>query len=40
MDPRNSGRRDTVMGAYRAGEVTGATRAPDERATISTVASQ
>ncbi len=40
MDPRNSGRRDGVMTAYRAGEVTGATRAPEERATISTVASQ
>jgi pilus assembly protein CpaD len=36
MDPRDSGRRDTVMGHYRAGEVTHATRDNDERVTIST----
>jgi pilus assembly protein CpaD len=35
MDPRDSGRRDTVMGHYRAGEVTHATRDPDERVSIS-----
>lgn len=35
MDPRDSGRRDTVMGHYRAGEVTHATRDNDERVTIS-----
>ncbi|MFT3729461.1 MAG: CpaD family pilus assembly protein [Terricaulis sp.] len=36
MDPRDSGRRDTVMGHYRAGEVTHAARDNDERVTIST----
>lgn len=40
MDPRDSNRRDTVMTAYRAAEPTAAERTPDERATISTVASQ
>ena len=36
MDPRDSGRRDTVMDLYRRGQVTHATRDPDERVTIST----
>jgi len=34
-DPRDSGRRDTVMDAYRAGEQTHAPRSSDERITIS-----
>jgi pilus assembly protein CpaD len=34
--PRDSGRRATVMQAYRAGQVTHATRDSDERITIST----
>jgi pilus assembly protein CpaD len=34
-DPRDSGRRDTVMEAYRAGEQTHAERTADERVTIS-----
>lgn len=34
-DPRDSGRRDTVMDAYRAGEQTHATRSNDERIQIS-----
>jgi len=34
-DPRDSGRRTTVMTAYRAGEVTHSERSPDERVTIS-----
>jgi pilus assembly protein CpaD len=34
-DPRDSGRRDTVMEAYRAGETTHAPRTADERVTIS-----
>lgn len=34
-DPRDSGRRDTVMEAYRAGEQTHANRSNDERVTIS-----
>lgn len=34
-DPRDSGRRDTVMDAYRAGEQTHANRSSDERITIS-----
>jgi pilus assembly protein CpaD len=34
-DPRDSGRRDTVMDAYRAGETTHAARSSDERITIS-----
>lgn len=34
-DPRDSGRRDTVMQAYRAGEQTHAERSNDERATVS-----
>lgn len=34
-DPRDSGRRDTVMEAYRAGETTHAPRSSDERITIS-----
>lgn len=34
-DPRDSGRRDTVMDAYRAGEQTHATRSTDERIAIS-----
>jgi pilus assembly protein CpaD len=34
--PRDSDRRDTVMGHYRAGEVTHATRDADERISIST----
>jgi pilus assembly protein CpaD len=34
-DPRDSGRRDTVMDAYREGEQTHATRSSDERITIS-----
>ncbi|MBS0386779.1 MAG: CpaD family pilus assembly protein [Proteobacteria bacterium] len=38
--PRDSNRRGTVMGHYRAGEVTHATRDNDERATVSNVASQ
>lgn len=33
--PRDSGRRDTVFQAYRAGEPTGATRSDDERARVS-----
>lgn len=40
MDARDSGRRDTVMGHYRAGESTANVRTSDERATISTVAAQ
>ncbi|MDX2276485.1 MAG: CpaD family pilus assembly protein [Hyphomonadaceae bacterium] len=40
MDPRDSGRRDAVMGHYRAGESTANVRTGDERATISTVAAQ
>jgi pilus assembly protein CpaD len=35
-DPRDSGRRDTVMEAYREGEQTHANRSSDERATVST----
>lgn len=35
-DPRDAARRDVVLGKYREGEPTGATRGPDERATIST----
>lgn len=38
MDPRDSGRRDTVMDAYRDGERTHAERSPDERVAISNVA--
>jgi pilus assembly protein CpaD len=34
-DPRDSGRRDTVMEAYREGEPTHASRSSDERITIS-----
>jgi pilus assembly protein CpaD len=34
-DPRDSGRRDTVMEAYRAGDPTHAERSSDERVTIS-----
>jgi pilus assembly protein CpaD len=34
-DPRDSGRRDTVLGAYREGESTHAERSSDERITIS-----
>lgn len=34
-DPRDSGRRDTVMEAYRQGEQTHAPRSADERVTIS-----
>lgn len=34
-DPRDSGRRTTVMNAYREGESTHADRSPDERITIS-----
>lgn len=34
-DPRDSGRRDTVMDAYRAGEQTHAPRSSDERIAIS-----
>lgn len=34
-DPRDSGRRDTVMQAYRAGESTHAARSNDERVSIS-----
>lgn len=34
-DPRDSGRRDTVMDAYREGQQTHATRSSDERITIS-----
>lgn len=37
-DPRDSGRRDTVMGAYRQGQPTGAERSDDEHVTISDVA--
>jgi pilus assembly protein CpaD len=40
MDPRDSNRRDTVMTAYRQGEATASERSSDERATISTVASE
>lgn len=36
MEARDSGRRDVVMGHYRNGETTHATRDPDERITIST----
>ncbi|MEZ5994818.1 MAG: CpaD family pilus assembly protein [Hyphomonadaceae bacterium] len=36
--PRDSGRRDTVMGAYRQGDATGAERTDDERIAISSVA--
>ncbi len=35
-DPRDAARRDVVLGKYREGEPSGATRGPDERATIST----
>jgi pilus assembly protein CpaD len=35
MAARDSGRRDTVMEAYRAGQQTHATRSADERATVS-----
>ena len=35
MDPRDSGRRDTVMEAYRDGSQTHAERSADERVTIS-----
>ena len=35
MDGRDSGRRDTVMGAYRDGDTTHASRSQDERVTIS-----
>jgi pilus assembly protein CpaD len=38
--PRDSNRRGTVMQAYRAGTTTHAIRDPDERATVSNVASQ
>lgn len=34
-DPRDSGRRSDVFDAYRNGDVTHATRSPDERVTIS-----
>ncbi|MGD9981591.1 MAG: CpaD family pilus assembly protein [Hyphomonadaceae bacterium] len=34
-DPRDSGRRDTVMDAYRSGDQTHADRSSDERITIS-----
>jgi pilus assembly protein CpaD len=34
-DPRDSGRRDTVMQAYRAGQPTGAERSNDEHVAIS-----
>jgi pilus assembly protein CpaD len=34
-DPRDSGRRDTVMDAYRAGDQTHSDRSNDERVTIS-----
>jgi pilus assembly protein CpaD len=34
-DPRDSGRRDTVMEAYREGDVTHADRSSDERVSIS-----
>lgn len=37
-DARDSGRRDVVMGHYRAGETTHATRDSDERVSISAVA--
>ncbi len=37
-DPRDSGRRDTVMQAYRAGQQTHATRSDEERVTISNAA--
>lgn len=37
-DPRDSGRRDTVMEAYRHGDQTHADRSDDERATVSNVA--
>ena len=37
-DPRDSGRRSTVMDAYRAGHQTASDRSADERVTISTVA--
>lgn len=37
-DPRDSGRRDAILEAYRAGETTHATRSASESATISTVA--
>lgn len=37
-DPRDSGRRTTVMEAYRAGEQTHAPRSADERISISNVA--
>jgi pilus assembly protein CpaD len=39
-DPRDSGRRDTVMDAYRAGETTGAERSSDERIAISNAVGQ
>lgn len=38
MDARDGGRRDHVMGAYREGEQTHATRSTDERISISNVA--
>lgn len=34
-EPRDAARRDVVLGKYREGEPSGATRGPDERATIS-----
>jgi pilus assembly protein CpaD len=34
-DPRDGGRRATVMGLYRQGEVTHAARSEDERVSIS-----
>jgi pilus assembly protein CpaD len=34
-DPRDAARRDVVLGKYREGEPSGATRGADERATIS-----
>jgi pilus assembly protein CpaD len=34
-EPRDAARRDVVLGKYREGEPTGATRSADERATIS-----
>ena len=39
-DPRDSGRRDTVMDAYRAGEQTHAERTSDERIQISNAVGQ
>jgi pilus assembly protein CpaD len=37
-DPRDSGRRNTVMDRYRQGQPTHADRSDDERSTVSTVA--